>query len=647
MNSNLKIFTWNCPGCASRNFIRIFREYNVEHHPNIVCLLEPRVGGFNFSHLVETVGFSSGIWVGWKDLVRTQILKNHPHPNTSKQKLLWDGLKSAMPSQLIPWFLMGDFNAILSPEDKRSPCTVGKRCGLFGNFGGGTCVKLDLALANDAWMTSFPQCLVTHLPRIKFDHRPLLLSARLDLNLAKGRPLRFLAGWTKHNNFSTFVKERWNFEGNMANSLITFTSYFKDWNKDVYRFLSSYKRQLMRALNNTQKALDRSNLIFLARKEMDIQDELENRQKARCDWLHLGDRNTKFFHSRTIKRRKFNRIIGLRISNGEWCYNHEVLQTEVVGFFEKLYGEVPQTLGDLPNINYSRLTATEISFLEEVITNEEIKRALFDMVPLKAPGSDGFHALFFQSQWNILGNDLNNTLIVLIPKKECPDDFSQFRPISLCSILYKLVMKVIANRFKLVFPNLISQEQAGFIAGRNISDNIILAQEKFKPLEESIRGVLYHLIFLCCAWIGYGTSLGQILILEGGNLFSFQEQEVQNLGKYLGVPLLHNRVTKSTLSFVIDKFIWGSDNGHPKISLVGWDSIFQPGSLGGLGFLHLSDQNMSFLMKIGFGLVSKSNVLWFRVLWAKYGWKEQIRGSINRSQCSHLWRSLAKIWPIL
>lgn len=38
-------------------------------------------------------------------------------------------------------------------------------------------------------------------------------------------------------------------------------------------------------------------------------------------------------------------------------------------------------------------------------------------------------------------------------------------------------MKVIANHFKLVFPKLISQEQDGFIAGRNISDNIIIAQE--------------------------------------------------------------------------------------------------------------------------------------------------------------------------
>ncbi|KAA3479141.1 Retrovirus-related Pol polyprotein LINE-1 [Gossypium australe] len=92
-------------------------------------------------------------------------------------------------------------------------------------------------------------------------------------------------------------------------------------------------------------------------------------------------------------------------------------------------------------------------------------------------------------------------------------------------------MKVIANRFKVVFPNFISQEQAGFIAGRNIPDNVIIAQEvihsmrsrkagknwmaikldlekaydrisRLNLLEEFGRGVLYHPIFLYFVWNG-------------------------------------------------------------------------------------------------------------------------------------------------
>ncbi|TYH44785.1 hypothetical protein ES332_D11G218800v1 [Gossypium tomentosum] len=66
-------------------------------------------------------------------------------------------------------------------------------------------------------------------------------------------------------------------------------------------------------------------------------------------------------------------------------------------FFKRLYGETPLTLRSIPSFGFPRLTSSEVSFLEADITNEEIKRALFDMTPLKAPGSDGYHALFFQS----------------------------------------------------------------------------------------------------------------------------------------------------------------------------------------------------------------------------------------------------------
>ncbi|KAL1150107.1 hypothetical protein V6Z11_A10G235400 [Gossypium hirsutum] len=110
---------------------------------------------------------------------------------------------------------MGDFNAILSPADKKSPFNIGRRCEFFCNFAdscvlkdlgfngpsftwqrGGTSVRLDQALANDDWMLTFPQCLVQYLTRIKSDHRPLLLSTSPNHGVPKGRPFKFLAGWT-------------------------------------------------------------------------------------------------------------------------------------------------------------------------------------------------------------------------------------------------------------------------------------------------------------------------------------------------------------------------------------------------------------------------------------------------------------------
>ncbi|KAA3467446.1 reverse transcriptase [Gossypium australe] len=118
---------------------------------------------------------------------------------------------------------------------------------------------------------------------------------------------------------------------------------------------------------------------------------------------------------------------------------------------------------------------------------------MFDIVHLKVPGSDGDSVC----EWvkgvfsgNSIDSELNNTSLVLIPKVQNPENFAQFWPISLCSVLYKLIKKIIANRFKVVFPKLIAQKQESFVVGRIITDNIIITQEvihSMKSVEKNKR----------------------------------------------------------------------------------------------------------------------------------------------------------------
>lgn len=83
---------------------------------------------------------------------------------------------------------------------------------------------------------------------------------------------------------------------------------------------------------------------------------------------------------------------------------------------------------------------------------------------------------------------LNATNIVLIPKCPHPTNLANFRPISLCNVLYKLITKMIVNRFKDVLEMSVDSAQSTFFLGRLISDNILLAYEILHTLQQKRVG---------------------------------------------------------------------------------------------------------------------------------------------------------------
>ena len=148
-------------------------------------------------------------------------------------------------------------------------------------------------------------------------------------------------------------------------------------------------------------------------------------------------------------------------------------------YFQRLFTSSQPEDGDLSRVLEEvdqRVTDEMNDTLLEPYTGEEVRRALFQMHPSKAPGPDGVSPFFFQKIWNIIGYDvtrailsvlnsgfllikMNYTHIVLVPKKNDPSSLGDFRPISLGNVISRLLSKVMANQLKIILPRVISDAQ--------------------------------------------------------------------------------------------------------------------------------------------------------------------------------------------
>ena len=464
------------------------------------------------------------------------------HPKLEQRHRIWTELQKLGSQINHRWVCIGDFNQVLQESDKftfKDHAIAGNQ--MFQQILSDLCLmpiaskglpftwmnkrqgeafvmeKLDRAFANTAWLDHFSHSIVHNLPIIRSDHGPIILDTEYTQPY-RHRPFRFEWMWTTHPDCATIINLAWSkkYDGSHAyilgKKINTIKDDFSKWNKAVFGMV---ERDIEKKRADLQCFQENINSVEDVKRESQHREQLEQlldrkemlwAQKARKEWDLKGDRNTKYYQAVVKNRKRHNRIIQIKNEEDVWITDQNQIEQCFCNHFRTVYADTPQYTVDeiqqqLSCLQLPTLTNQQKCTLDQPLEDAEIIQAIHQLGSLKAPGPDGIPAAFYQKFWTTVQHDvlhmvkaffhsgfllksLNHTFITLIPKVPTPERVTQFRPISLCNVSYKIISKILVNRLKPLMDNLITPFQNAFIQGRQITDNIILAHEVFEYLKK-------------------------------------------------------------------------------------------------------------------------------------------------------------------
>ncbi|XP_042023118.1 uncharacterized protein LOC121770454 [Salvia splendens] len=331
------------------------------------------------------------------------------------------------------------------------------------------------------------------------------------------------------------------------------------------------------------------------------------RQKAALRWLAEGDRNSRFYQS-WVKQKRVKLRIHSIYANGQEITDEDEIRKSAVELFQGLLA--PDN--PVPDL-------------------DEVKRALFEISGDSAPGPDGFSATFYQACWPIVGRDVveaiaqffngaylprsvTATNIVLIPKKASPETWADYRPISLCNVFNKIITKVLTARLAPYLPQVISPNQSGFVKGRLLNDNVLLAQEMF------------HEIARC------SPAPNVAIKIDMAKAYDMIQWD------FLIKVLCRMGFPEAWIS-LIERCVgscWFS-------VLMCWDEMCCPTNEGGLGIRKFKDVLRAFNIKLWWRFREQTS-LWARYMMCKYCSTSSPLTTKTSGRSSPTWKRLTRAW---
>ncbi|XP_056691786.1 uncharacterized protein [Spinacia oleracea] len=487
-NESMNESTDNLPG-GEDEVRRFIQKFDI----GLVGLLEHKVKGANIGKIYQRV-FTNWCFTGNVSFHKGRRIVVAWKPGSFTRLALWRDLKTLSTQE--PWIMGGDFNCVMTSEERiGAPVRQAEISGInecmhdcsmedvkcVGNMftwnnkqQGNARVfsKLDRVLANPAWHDVYTDAEVCFMSEGEFDHSPGLLT--LYPRVAGGKKLfRYYTMWKTAPNFNAIIQDVWSEQINgskmyvLVSKLKKIKLALKELNKIGFTDIQAADIKAHQLLMEAQKAMHSNptdqtlaDLELAAIKEYKRHHQVYMdflKQKAKMEWIKAGDENTVLFHQSIKTRNVQNQVYSIHDMHGNWQDTTDTVSGAFLEYYMKLLGT---------NQADSKPVFKEIVLVGPVITDqhrtiltadytkEEVKSALFSIPGTKAPGSDGFGSFFYKDDWHIVGDEVINDVLDVLNNG-----------------------KLLKEMNHTVLPDLILENEGGFVHGRYIVHNIMVIQD--------------------------------------------------------------------------------------------------------------------------------------------------------------------------
>ncbi|KAL9666388.1 hypothetical protein QQ045_000718 [Rhodiola kirilowii] len=224
--------------------------------------------------------------------------------------------------------------------------------------------------------------------------------------------------WLRYEKFKEVVREYWlemPADSPIMDNLKHCMSRLASWSSKEFGKVGKKVNDLKTQIQNLRKGpRTEDTMAAESRLSSELDEWLEReelwwKQRSRAEWLKNGDRNTSYFHAKASQRKKRNRIERLKNNIEELTESESEIASIITSYFTNIFQSQVITQDDTWSRNLAlvpKLVTEEMNnILMAPFSEGEVRRALSQMHPTKAPGLDGFSALFYQSNWSVAKQD--------------------------------------------------------------------------------------------------------------------------------------------------------------------------------------------------------------------------------------------------